>query len=310
VSMAEKSLSHLRRRIAEIEGRPAATMERQESDPRPDPESDSEGREASPEPAFAAHPLLARNGGALLPFGIAHIDRRLGGGLARKALHEFRSPQTRDAGAVTGLALALLARLAAADRRPILWVMERSAIREAGLPYGAGLAAFGFDPGRLVIVRVRKPADALWVMEEALRCRGLAAALGEIRGEPHDLDLTSSRRLALRAHETGVMGVLLRQAGDAMPGAAATRWLVAPLPASVTDDFAAGIGRPAWRLTLERSRIGTSGTFDVEWDNDRRSFAPLKRIGPALPLSRPAPAFDRPAFPADAGAVVALRRAS
>lgn len=218
----------------------------------------------------------------------------LAGGLRRDALHELRSDTTRDAASATGFAAALIARLAASDRRPVLWVAEASALHEAGLLYGAGLDRFGTDSSRLILVRVRKPAEALWVFEEGLACRGLAAVLAEIRGNPRPLDLTATRRLALRAEAGGIMGLLLRQSAAPDATAAATRWSVAPLPAGVTDDYPAGIGRPAWRLTLERNRHGPTGTADVEWDHDRRAFACLEAGRPAHPRSVAVASVDRP----------------
>jgi len=188
--------------------------------------------------------------------------------------------------------------------------MESAAGREAGLPYGRGFDHLGLDAKRLILVRARRADEALWVCEEGLRCRGLAAVLAEIRGSPRALDLTASRRLALRARDNKVMGLLLRQAASAEPGAEATRWLVAPRPAAITDDFSPGIGNPVWRLVLERSRTGRTGSCDLEWDHGTRRFASVRRFAPALPVPRPAVSVDRPPLPAEAGTVVALRRAS
>lgn len=220
---------------------------------------------------------------------------------------EKQGEEARKAGGLTGKQ--------GDSSRPVLWVVEAAAAHEAGFPYGAGLGRFGLPPARLIVVSVTKPGDALWVFEEGLRCRGLSAVLTEIRGHPRQLDLTASRRLALRAREHGVMGLLLRQSDRAEPGAATTRWLVSPRPAAVTDDYPAGIGRPAWRLTLERNRLGATGVFDVEWDHDRRTFAESASTDAAaadpahsLPVA-PVP-FDRPPAPPDAGQVVALRQAS
>ncbi len=299
--MAGGDIARLRRRIAEIEGRVVAFDAGEKN-------SDSEGldeaacRRGPISPPSS--PFRPRRSGTVLPLGIASLDRLLAGGLRKNALHEVRGETTRDSAAATGFAAALLVRLAQADDRPILWIVEAAAIREAGLPYGAGLDRFGLDSKRLIVVCVRRPGEALWVFEEGLRCRGLAGVLAEIRGHPRKLDLTASRRLALRARESGVMGLLLRQAGAPEPGAALTRWHVAPRPAAISADFPAGIGRPVWRLALERNRSGATGTFDLEWDHGTCRFAPA--ISPALPVARPASAVDRPDFPTEAGEVVAF----
>lgn len=289
--MARKSLAHLHRRIAEIEGqggwRPPA------------------GGEAGNPASFSASSRASE-----VDFGVAPLDRKLGGGLRRNALHEVCSGTTRDAAAATGFAAALLARLSATDERPILWVVEASAAREAGLPYGLGLDRFGLDSRKLVIVRVRRPGEALWVFEEGLRCRGLCAAMAEIHGAPRALDLTASRRLMLRARESGVMALLLCQAGKADASAALTRWLVSPLPATASEEFPAGIGRPAWRLVLDRSRNGATGSFDLEWDHGARTFAEPAPAIPPLPLPHPPLSADGPDLPAKPWPPVALRWAS
>jgi protein ImuA len=192
----------------------------------------------------------------------------------------------------------------------ILWIIESAAAHEAGFPYAAGLRRFGLSHDRLIVVRVTKPADALWVFEEGLRCRGLAAVVAEIRGNPRQLDLTASRRLALRAGAHGVLGLLLRQTAQVEANAAATRWLVAPRPAAVTDDYPEGIGNPAWRLTLERNRSGATGVFDVEWNHDLGTFAESAPADAAHSLPVAAVYPDRPPAPAYLGEGVALDRAS
>jgi protein ImuA len=274
--------------------------------------------------------LRVPSSGPLLPFGIPKLDRILGGGLRRAALHEIRSGESRDAASATGFAVGVLATLTSQEARSgeaatgkhqeartaggrtgkILWIVESAAAHEAGFPFAAGLRRFGLSPSRLIVVRVRKPGDALWVFEEGLRCRGLAAVVTEIRGNPRQLDLTASRRLALRAGAHGVMGLLLRQTAHVEPGAAATRWLVAPRPAAVTDDYPEGIGNPAWRLTLERNRSGATGVFDLEWDHELGTFAESPPAGAAHSLPVAALPPDRPPAPADARQDMALDRAS
>jgi len=243
--------------------------------------------------------------GGLLPFAIPRLDTLLGGGLKRAALHELRAAESRDAAAMTGFATALLMRLSADTRRPVLWIVEQTATIESGFLYGGGLRHFGIDPARLIVVRVTRAIDALWVFEEGLRSAGLAAVVAEIHGNPRQLDLTASRRLALRSAEHAVTGLLLRQSSRPIPGAASTRWLVTPLPAAPDAIDPEGIGAPVWRLTLERNRQGATGTIDVEWDHDHRCFLAADTAHPR-PLA--SPSRDRPPPPPDAGKVVALAR--
>lgn len=303
VFMAREAFARLARRIAEIEGRPRL--------------GDGAGlasaivRPAGPEahPAPARQLLSPRRGGAVLPLGVAEVDRVLSGGLRRNALHEIRAGETREASAANGFAIALLARLAGLDDRPILYVIEEAAAREGGEPYGPGLGQFGLDPARLIVVATRRPQETLWVFEEGLRCAGLAAVLCEVRGHPKVLDLSASRRLALRARDNGVMGLLLRQASVAEPGAASTRWRVAPRPAATVDEFTQGIGRPVWRLDLERNRTGKTGSFDLEWDHGALSFAIAEGDAAALSVAGAALPLDRSHLARAAGTVMAFRRA-
>ncbi|MGV8839346.1 MAG: ImuA family protein [Bauldia sp.] len=287
--MPKADLTALRRDIATIEGRSSVL--------------EGDGLLADDGTSIGA---VDREWDARMPFGVAGLDERLGGGLPLGALHEFRCEETRATGALTGFATGILARIGAVRRRPILWIEEEMALAEAGLPFGPGFARFGLDPAKLLIVRARRPEEALWAFEEGLRCTGLAAVLAVIRGSPKALDLTASRRLALRAASVGVAGLLLRQAGAAEPGAAMTRWRIAPLPAGTMDGFTEGVGRPAFRAELEKNRLGPVGSFDLEWHHDRGSFAPAAA---ANPVARPAVSVDRPADAPAVREVVAFRKA-
>lgn len=313
--MAGGGFARLQRRIEKIEAN--AWVKTRDNSETPLPEREGLGERHHPpltgevtKLARAAPSLSPRRAKTVLPFAISNLDCVLAGGLRRTALHEMRCAESRDTAAMTGFAVAVLSRLAVEDDRPILWIVEAAAMSEAGFPYGAGLDRFGLDIRRLIVVRVAKAADALWVFEEGLRCRGLAAVLTEIRGHPRLLDLTASRRLALRAREHGVMGLLLRQSDRVLPGAANTRWLVTPQPATASPEYPAGIGHPAWRLTLERNRQGATGVFNVEWNHDKRSFASLaetfREAGPPLPRPVSPLSRDRPAASSDMGKIVAL----
>lgn len=180
-------------------------------------------------------------------------------GLAGGAVHEIAG-QAGEA-----LLLRLLARLMARDPRPVLWILPWNA---DVLLHGPGLNQAGLDTDRLILVRVRRPADGLWAMEEGLRSGALAAAVGEQAKPP---GLTASRRLQLAAETGGGFGFLLQAADasglggtalpdQAAPSALASRWRANPCPSEIADD-----GNVARRLdvALVRRRGGDGGVWRV-----------------------------------------------
>lgn len=248
-------------------------------------------------------------------FGLPALDEPLGGGLARAALHEIHAPSTADLAAATGFAVGLALR--AAGARPILWVRQDVVEAEAGRLHAPGLAELGLDPAVILLVRARDAGGVLRAGAEAARCSALGAVLIEPWGEPRQLDLTASRRLALAAEASGITALLLRAVASPAPSAARTRWQVTPLPSRVLAANAPG--DPAFSVRLLRHRGGLGEReWRVEWCRDRRSFQEslgfeqrtgiLQGTPDAAPLSRPLVSLpgDRPAQAGRAGS--ALRR--
>jgi protein ImuA len=215
------------------------------------------------------------------------IDAALGGGLACGALHEVAAAAPIHLAAASGFAMAL-ATLAGGTRGQVLWVATDFAAREGGGPYGPGLDLFGLLTARLLMLRVPRPVDVLWAMEEALRCRALAAAVAELTGDGADAEaeLTATRRLALAAREGCGLGLLLRHRATAEPSAAATRWTIAAAPSE--PDAYDGLGPVRFDLTLCKNRRGPSGRWFVTWDHHVRVFHA------AVPVGVAETALDRP----------------
>jgi protein ImuA len=219
-----------------------------------------------------------------LAFGVPAIDASLQGGLAPAGLHEIAPASARDLGAAVGFAFALAAR-AAGDGRGTLWIQTDFAALEAGHVYGPGCDLFGLPASRLLIVKVARPLDALWAMEEALKCRALACVIAELPKDGAIADLTATRRLTLAAREGGGFGFLLRHRPSPLASATETRWEVAGAP-SRPDAFG-GLGRTAFALALTKNRRGPAGLWTIAWDHHERSFQ-------ALSLGVAETAFDRP----------------
>jgi protein ImuA len=204
------------------------------------------------------------------PLGVADVDAALGGGLPCAALHEV-SANAVHLGAASGFAL-ILAALARETAKETLWVTTDFGALETGGLHGPGLDQLGLDTARLLIVRVKRPVDALFAMEEALKCRALATVVGELAETP---DLTASRRLSLAARDGGALGLLVCHRLSDAPSAARTRWRIAPAP-SQPDEFG-GLGATALSLSLTRNRRGPCGTWTLAWDHHERAFSTLSR---------------------------------
>src|SRR5690606_28277984 len=109
---------------------------------------------------------------ASLPLALSRADTLLGGGLARRALHEISPAAPAHLGAACGfgLALAALAGKSAPGGRETVLIQTDMARFEGGTPYGIGLHLFGLPSRNLLMLRARRPIDALFAMEEALKC--------------------------------------------------------------------------------------------------------------------------------------------
>lgn len=200
------------------------------------------------------------------------------------ALHEVAAARASETPAATGFVLPLAAWSAAG--KAVLWIAEAMALHESGAPYGPGLDAFGLLPERLVRVTAVSGRDVLWAMEEALRCRGVGAVIGEL-GFRRSVGLTASRRLSLAAGRGGAAAFLLRMMPDDEPVAAATRWVIGRAPSRATPY---GPGPPRLDVRLVRNRGGNSGAWLLEWNSvDQRFQVTADR----QPLA--GAAFDRPA---------------
>jgi len=214
----------------------------------------------------------ARGGGSLLPAP------------AKPTLSEVFAASARDGGA-TGFLLDRLPR-----GKPLLWVQERMAIIEAGRIYPPGL-----DRIDLIHVEARDARDALWAMEEGLRCSGLGAVIGELWGDPAALDFTATRRLAVAAERNGVAAWLVRLGGAANLSGARMRWRVASAASRPNGLNSKASGVAAWDAELFRARGFAPGRWLATGDD------PASREGAQDPVDLVAAARDRAVAAAGGG---------
>ena len=169
------------------------------------------------------------------------------------AVHEFISTCPEDTAATGGFICSLLAALMQKNGASI-WI---SASRNIFPP---ALKAFGISPDRIIFIDLKKEKQIMWAMEEALKCKGLSAVIGEMQ----ELNFTDSRRLQLAVEQSKVTGfVLRRNPRNINTTACVTRWQVTAAKSESMD--LPGVGFPRWDVELLKVRNGQPGRWPIEF---------------------------------------------
>jgi protein ImuA len=176
----------------------------------------------------------------------------------RATLSELFTAHPRD----SGWAGFLLAQIA--TDKPLLWVQDRMAIIESGRIHPPGLPT-----QNLIHVEARDARDALWAMEEGVRCSCLSAVIGELWGDPKALDFTATRRLAVAAERSGTPCWLVRLGGNANLSGARMRWRLASAPSLLNPLDPRAPGIPVWDAELFRARAMPPGHWNLAHEADR-----------------------------------------
>lgn len=173
-------------------------------------------------------------------------------------VHEFLSVEAEGAVATNGFIAGLAGQLL--KRQGVcLWISTRRTI------FPPALKALGVYPERIIFIDVARPLEALWIIEEALKCEALTAVVGEIK----ELGFTESRRLQLAVEQSRVTGFIHRhQPKTANTVACAAQWKIKPLPCLIEEGMP-GLGFPRWQVQLVKVRNGKPGTWHVEWSGSQ-----------------------------------------
>jgi protein ImuA len=194
-------------------------------------------------------------------------------GLAGARHSEIFASGREGCGAAAALALALDGLRAEGNTEPkhVLWVQDRASVRLTGRPYRPGLPES--LRGRLIHVLADKSEDALFALEEGLRCRDLACVIGELAGNPKALDFTASRRLSLAAEKHGVPLYLVRLDAAHDLSSARMRWDVRSAVSARLRWNRDAPGNPAWHAELFRARAHPPGQWTLHDDGHRLAAA-------------------------------------
>lgn len=170
------------------------------------------------------------------------------------------------------------------DGRSVLWVQTREAARLNGRPYRPGLPEK--IRHRVIHVLADKAKDALFALEEGVRCRDVAFVVGELVGNSQAMDFTASRRLTLAAERHGVSLYLIRFDAQRDLSSARMRWQVSSAPSLPSRWEARSPGTLAWNAELFRARGHAVGEW-VLTEEDRTLAASRPFESTAMGDARP-----------------------
>jgi protein ImuA len=187
-------------------------------------------------------------------------------GLAEQQFHsEIFASSAEASGAGLALALASQGEGDGDDTRHVLWVQDRKAMQLGGRPCVQGLPPDLHR--RLIHVATATPEDAMFALEEGLKCRDFACVIGEIAGNPRALSFTASRRLSLTAERHGVALWLVRLDAEPDLSSARMRWRVDAVPSSNPRWNPAAPGAATWHAELFRARRHAPGEWMLSDEN-------------------------------------------
>ena len=178
------------------------------------------------------------------------------------AIHEMVCPTLEQAAATGGLIAGLMGSLMK-QGGICLWIGVNRQL------FPPSLKNFSVAPHAVIFIDLPQEKDILWVMEQALKCEGLAAVVAEVQ----EISIVQSRRLQLAVENSRVTGFLLRSNPRKLgANTCVARWQVSPLPSEPGDGLP-GVGFPRWQVDLLRVRNGNPGSWQLEWLEG--SFVPV-----------------------------------
>ena len=187
------------------------------------------------------------------------------------SIHEFLCATIEDIAATSGF----IAGITSAFMRNggiAIWISPQRTL------FPPALKSFGISPEKIIFIDLQNEKEILWVIEEALKCDGLSAVIGEIC----QLSLIASRRLQLAVEKSLVTGFIIRtNPHNINATACVARWQINHLK-SVSEDSLPGVGFPRWSVELLKVRNGKPGIWQLEWAAGKFRFI-SKNVAVVIP---------------------------
>ena len=210
---------------------------------------------------------------------VPDIDDCLDGGIKIGKLHLITG--SGYSGAVRGFTLAILRKVMC--EKPFSYIVWCTNLNSSyGVLYGAGLAAIGIDPTRLILVDESHPLQGIAAMEEALSVAGkngeaaieIAAVIGDYAqlSKSPDLWYKTVRRLQLAAEQGNVLALITGITTQIIPAVGfETYWQISTAVKQISSDQVMSqldnylYDSAFWHVKLSRTRSGRQWTGNLNW---------------------------------------------
>jgi protein ImuA len=170
------------------------------------------------------------------------------------SIHEFIISKTEQTAPTWGFVTGIAGKLVQ-GAGVTLWISSRRSV------FPPGLAIFGIQPEKIIFIDLQNELDCFWVMEEALKCKGLTVVVCETQ----NLSFTASRRFQLAVEQSGITGFVLRHMPRSLSAnACIARWRISSLKSQLQDEMP-GVGFPRWNVELLKLRNGKQRNWQVEF---------------------------------------------
>jgi protein ImuA len=174
------------------------------------------------------------------------------------AIHEFLNTDAAQSAASNAFICCIISSLMQKGAATI-WVSASRSL------FPGALKAFDVSPEHVVFIDVQTQKEVLWVVEEALKCEGLAAVIGELK----EINFTESRRLQLAVEKSRVTGFIVRNnPRNINVNACVSRWKISQAKSETAGELP-GIGFPRWKVELLKIRNGKPGSWHIEWSQGK-----------------------------------------
>ena len=223
--------------------------------------------------------FFTRNCEKTISLDVPDIDDCLDGGIKIGKVHLITG--SGYSGAVRGFTLAILRKVM--REKPFGYVVWCTNLNSSyGVLYGAGLAAIGIDPTRLILVDESHPLHGIAAMEEALSAAGqngetaieIAAVIGDYAqlSKSPDLWYKTVRRLQLAAEQGNALALMTGITTQIIPAVGfETYWQISTAVTQISSDQVVSqldnylYDSALWHVKLSRTRSGRQWQGNLNW---------------------------------------------